>query len=160
MPAKLEKQGFQELQEYAISPAAIDCAVADFARQLKLATEGDEDESQRLVERKKQLDTELDRLTTAIAQGAPVSTMKNAMRERERELAEIEKKLKQTKPASVDEKIEEFRRFAIENIERVVGLCREKTQWLPDSEPWKLYQRGAPPEHCSTVALDWLRGKI
>jgi hypothetical protein len=73
--------------------------------------------------------------------------MKNAMRERERELAEIEKKLKQTKPTSVDEKIEEFRRFAIENIERVVGLCREKAGNAK-------YELG---EHCGEITMTPLK---
>jgi len=72
----VEQHFFAELQRYADTPEAINFAVDEFVRQLRQAMDGEIDDGQRLLARKRQIESELERLTSAIAQGAPVKAMK------------------------------------------------------------------------------------
>ena len=85
-------------------------------------------DGQRFLDRKRQIECELEPLTGAIAQGAPVKAMKSALKERSRELREIEQALLKTKPTSIFEEADALRRFAVQRVFDIVSLFRSKAQ--------------------------------
>jgi Recombinase zinc beta ribbon domain len=124
----VEQCFFADLQAYADNPEAINLVVDEFVRQLREALDGEIDGGQRLLDRKRQIEAELERLTSAIAQGAPVKAMKAALKERSRELRDLEDALVKTKPVSIFEEADALRRFAVQRIFDIVSLFRGKAQ--------------------------------
>jgi site-specific DNA recombinase len=121
-----EQHFFQTLQAYAEEPDAINFVVDEFARQLKAARGDVPGAAHSLTDSKEQMVAELQRLTTAIAQGTPASAVKNAIRERQRDLRIIERKLKDAEPVTIGQEMEQLRRFAIQKILNIVELFRSK----------------------------------
>ncbi len=112
-----------ELQNYSQRPEAIDLAVSEFMLKVEKAL-GDENPWERLLRRKSDLEAEVERLTSALAQGAPIASVKNGLRSRESELKEVSKKLLQTKSSAPGLEREKLMQFARERLTNVLNLLR------------------------------------
>jgi site-specific DNA recombinase len=90
-----------------------------------------------LQARKGQVEAELDRLTAAIRQGVPAKTLRKALADGERELAQLSAKLDEIKPIDIDTHVDIMRNFAISKIASLPVLFREE----PAAARWELRKR-------------------
>ena len=89
----LEQQLLTGLQSAVLEPNTLAYAVEEFCRQLKDATGSLSRETDRATSRKRQLETEIGRLVSAIADGANSASVMAAIDQKEQELRELDQHL-------------------------------------------------------------------
>jgi site-specific DNA recombinase len=119
--AWLETQLLSDLQQALLQPEAIDYALQEFQRQLDSASASAGKDRERKKAHKKELEEQLQRLTTAVAQTGHSASLLQAIAEREQELAEVEKSLCQ-EGANGGVHSEELRRFAVARLSALPEL--------------------------------------
>jgi hypothetical protein len=117
----LEKYLLSDLQQAVLRPEAIHYALQEFRRQLDsaLASAGQDRESEK--QRKKELQEQLQRLTTAVAQSGHSAVLLQAIAEREQELGEIENSIR-VNGTTLQLDSDKLRQFAVERIAALPSL--------------------------------------
>ena len=93
-----------------MKPDVIDYAVQEFGRQLEAALQNLSGETARMREQKEKLESELRRLTAAIAEQGHSSFLLDAIAERENKLREITDRLLSGGVGSVEAQVADIRR--------------------------------------------------
>jgi hypothetical protein len=88
---QLEKQLFSELHRAVLRPEAIDCVVDQFRDQLARTQQDSSKRKAQALARRKELEEQLQRLTSAVAEGGHSSALLGAIGLREQELHELER---------------------------------------------------------------------
>ncbi len=94
----------------------VNYAVEEFGRQLKTSLANLSGELAGMRERKRQLESEVHRLTKAVAEGGHSKFLLEAISERERELQGITERLLSTGAGSVDAQVSEIQQFVTERL--------------------------------------------
>jgi site-specific DNA recombinase len=116
---------------------AMEFVFEELRKMLVSALNEGPDSGKELQGRKAQVEAELDRLTAAIRQGVPAKTLRKALAEGERELAQLSAKLEEIKPIDIDVHIDAMRKFAIAKIASLPVLFRQE----PAAARWELRKR-------------------
>jgi site-specific DNA recombinase len=112
----LEERLLSDLQNAVLQPQAIDYAVQEFGGQLSRSLADLSTELGRMSERKRQLETELQRLLAAVAESGHSPVLLSAIASREAEIKEINEKLLSAQPGSLDTELTNIRRFVSEKL--------------------------------------------
>ncbi len=105
-----------DLQERVLRPEVVDYSVKEFGRQLKASLANLSGDLARMRERKEQLEKEVHRLTTAVAEGGHSKFLLKAFADREQELREITERLLSTGQGSIDVQVSEILRSLTERL--------------------------------------------
>ena len=127
----VEQTFFRQLQEYALSPEALEFTYSEFLKQMEQATENATSQAEHLLKEKQAVECEIERLTAAITEGVPARTLKEAFSQREHKLLDIERKLSSLKTGRCSFDLLELRKFACTKIFDLVSLLhvhRERTK--------------------------------
>jgi site-specific DNA recombinase len=111
----LEQRLLKDLQQAVLQPEVVDYILQEFERQLEAELANASQNSERTQERKKELEEQLRRLTAAVAEGGHSAFLLNAIAERERALADLER-LSAAGEDGFTQDSEERRRFALEQL--------------------------------------------
>ena len=112
----LENRVLADLQAQVLRPEVVNYAVEEFGRQLKMSLANLSGELAGMRERKRQLESEVQRLTKAVAEGGHSKFLLEAISERERELQGITERLLSTGAGSVDAQVSEIQQFVTERL--------------------------------------------
>src|SRR5205814_3359704 len=112
----LEDRLLSQLQSEVLKPEVIDYVVQEFGRQLESALQNLSGETARMREQKEKLESELRRLTAAIAEQGHSSFLLAAIAEREGKLREITDRLLSGGGGSVEAQVADIRRFVTERL--------------------------------------------
>ena len=113
---QIEQKLLRDLQAQVFRPEVIDFTLDEFGRQLKAKLQNVSGNLAKLRARKAQLDSELRRFAEAIATGANIPAIMEAMRTRQAELNQITEQLLSNEVGSVDAQLSEIRDFVTSRI--------------------------------------------
>ncbi len=99
-----------------LRPEVVEYAIQEFTHQLKTALGDVSGTIARVRERKALLEQELRRLTAAVAEIGHSAFLVQAIAERERELAEISRRLLSEAPGSIEAEFSEIREFVTKRL--------------------------------------------
>jgi site-specific DNA recombinase len=119
---ELEQNLLKGLTDSVLRVEVIDYAVARMGEALRQGHEKLNAELERLRQRKQQVEGEIKRLITAIAEGQPSQSLMAAIGERETELRTITNKLVEPGPGSLQATLNELRNFAISRLAKIREL--------------------------------------
>jgi site-specific DNA recombinase len=119
---ELEQNLLKGLADSVLRVEVIDYAVARMGEALRQGHEKLNAELERLRQRKQQVEGEIKRLITAIAEGQPSQSLMAAIGERETELRTITNKLVEPGPGSLQATLNELRNFAISRLAKIREL--------------------------------------
>jgi site-specific DNA recombinase len=123
----LEARLLHELQEAVLKPEALEYAIGEFERQLSAALSSRSSEKAGLQDRAAKLNSEIERLTEAVAEAGHSANLLKAIATREAELERVESGLATCNPASAQVQTEALRRFAIDRMTDLPRLLAGET---------------------------------
>ena len=119
---ELEERLLAGLQERVLREEFIDYVICGLRDELRQRHETLNSELKELGEEKHRIEAELKRLVETIAMGTASPSVMSAITEREARIRVITDKLVEPGPGSLQEKLEELRRFAVERLTQLRGL--------------------------------------
>ncbi len=108
---RLEARLLEGLQEAVLKPEAIDYTLNQFEKELTSQLRAMSGKMDAVRKRKAELETELRRLTAAVAESGHSAFLLEAITERERELRNLTERTLSGEPGSVRASVDELRRF-------------------------------------------------
>jgi site-specific DNA recombinase len=121
----LETRLFARLQEEVLKPEVIDYTVSEFGRQLESALQNLSGQIASTRAKKAQLESELHRLTVAVAEAGHSKFLLEAIDEREKQLVDVTTRLQAGNIGSVQTELCEIRRFVTANLADVPSLLNK-----------------------------------
>ena len=120
--SQLEERLLAGLQDRVLRQEFIDYVICGLQEELRQRHEAFESGLKALRDEKQRIETELKRLVETIAVGNGSPTVMAAITEREARLREIMNQVIEPGPGSLQEKLEELRRFAVSRLTRLREL--------------------------------------
>jgi site-specific DNA recombinase len=124
----LEAQLIEGLQSAVLQPEVVEYTLAEFQAQLKMKLDQMAGDLEGLRKRKRELETEVQRLTQALAFGnsaRPPAAIVAAIGDKEREINAIHEKLLGPGPESLEARVQSIRQFAMSRLTDVRRLLQE-----------------------------------